>query len=188
MKSRIFLSVDSYLNGVLVLVLLALTSAFSTAALADEKRSSATPSKFVGTYAYRNQEGNISDITTLHKDGTSSTVSAIMYSDDLNGPFMGRRVTPRQGVWRVVGKNKVRNTQLAFLTGVQSHDYLPDGVIMKISWLMNFDAPVKGELMGYTVNEIRYEIFLPSQNPTTDEPVQLNEFETDGRAYRLLAK
>jgi hypothetical protein len=42
--------------------------------------------------------------------------------------------------------------------------------------------------MGYTVNEIRYEIFLPSQNPTTDEPVQLNEFETDGRAYRLLAK
>lgn len=111
-----------------------------------------------------------------------------MFSDDLNGDYMGRRETPRQGVWRKVGDNKLRITQLAFLTGVQSHDYSPDGVIMKISWLMVFDKLAKGVSMSYTASKILIEIFLPNQNPTTDEPVQVFEAPGGGKGYRLLAK
>jgi hypothetical protein len=177
-------------NTLIALMLLAVTTAFSTAIMAAD----ATPTKFVGTYAFSNNDpGNITASTTLHKDGTTSTIEPNMFSDDLNNSYNGRRNTPRQGVWRKVGIKKVRVTQLSFLSGGESHDYFTggenDGVILKLSFLLVFDKPVNGVLMTYKVRELLYEIFLQNQNPTTDDPVRVIELpEVLGKAYRLSAK
>jgi hypothetical protein len=169
----------------ITLVLLAFTAAFAAAPIAGEDNSSkAWSTKFAGTYFYESGA-----ITTIHADGTSSTVGSKMFSDDTVESRGGRRETPRQGVWRMVNANTIRVTQLAFLTAQYSHDYVPDGIIEKISWTMKFDREVNGVFPSYTAKNILFEIFLQGQNPTIDEPVGVLPIIDVGlKGYRLQAK
>lgn len=164
------------------LMLLAITTAFSTISIADGNSSRAAPSKFVGTFY-----GGKGKTITHHADGTMSLVDANMFSDDPVLATGGRRSTPFQGVWRKVGKNSIQVTSLSFVTEIAGHRYLPDGFIVKVSWLATFDDPVKGISPGYTSTNVVSEIFYPTQNPITDDPILIVD-QPDGRGYRLIAE
>ena len=152
----------------ITLMLLVFTAAFAAAPMADNGNSSrATPMKFVGTFY-----GEGSRVITYHSDGTVSLVNADMFSDDPNLETGGRRSTPFLGVWQKVDDDTIKATTLSFLTEIAGHNYDPDGVIVKTSWLARYDDPVNGVSPGYTtVGDGLVEVFLPDQNPTSDEPI-----------------
>jgi hypothetical protein len=165
----------------ITLMLLVFTAAFATAPMAENGNSSrATPMKFVGTFY-----GEDSRIVSYHSDGTLSLVNANMFSDDPNSVTAGRRSTPQLGVWRKVDKNTIKATSLSFIMEIGSHNYDPSGLIVKTTWLAIFDDRVNGVFSGNTAVNITAEIFLPSQNPTSDdEPVAVVTLP-DSRGYRL---
>jgi hypothetical protein len=108
-----------------------------------------------------------------------------MFSDDPNLETAGRRSTPALGVWKKVGKNTIQATTLSFATEIAGHDYDPDGFIIKSTWLAIYDDKVNGVSPGYNVvGDILVEIFSPSQNPTSDEPIVVITL-LSGRADRL---
>lgn len=170
---------------IIVLVLLALTAAFSTASNTTyygKQSSRAAPINFVGTFY-----GENSRTITYHSDGTMSLVLADMFSDDPTLISAGRRQTPFLGVWRKVDVNKIRVTSLSFVTEAFGHRYGPDGLILKTKWLAIFDDPVKGISPSYTAVNVVVEVFSPDQNPTSDEPVIVVPLP-NSRAYRLKAE
>jgi hypothetical protein len=166
---------------VMTLLLLVATAAFATVSVADGgSASKAAPMKFVGTYY-----GLSGSVVSFHSDGTMSSVGAAMFSDNPTTVYGGRKVTPHQGVWRVVGDNTIRQTNMFFLTEAFGHNYEPDGVIVKQTWEAVFDKSVQGRSPGYHIDAVTTEIFLPDQNPITDEPLQVIETPFDGRGLRL---
>ena len=172
----------------ITLVLLAVTTAFSTAILAD-----ATPKKFEGTYFFSpDGSDNITASATLHRGGTITVIEPNMFGGDLDNAAGARRNTPRLGVWRQVGVRKLRVTQMSFFSGVQTHEYFTGdentGTIAKWSFLMVFDMPVEGVPMSYTAKEVSVEIFLPDADPNTADPIDVIEIPVAGKGYRLLAK
>jgi hypothetical protein len=172
-------------KALITLMLLVFTAAFAAGSMADyHNNSKAAPMKFVG--AYYSLAG---DLTTFHSDGTMSAVTSVMFSDDpINNSFQGRKVTPSRGAWRVVGPNTIRVTGIRFLTEAFGHNYQPDGVIVKSTWEAVFDKPVRGKSPAYHVDTITSEIFLPGQNPITDEPVLVLEFPGSEGAIRIKAE
>jgi hypothetical protein len=166
------------------LMLLVFTAAFAAGSMADNRNASkAAPMKFVGTY-YSLGGG----LSTFHADGTMSAVTSLMFSEDPDNSFQGRKATPSRGAWRVVGPNAIRVTAIRFLTEAFGHNYLPDGVIVKSIWEAVFDEPVQGRSPGFHVDTITSEIYLPDQNPLTDEPVLVLEFPGGDGAYRIEAE
>jgi hypothetical protein len=156
------------------LMLLVFAAAFATAPMATADNSSqAAPSKFVGTF-YVESGG----VTTIHSDGTVSVVLADMFN------AADRRATPSQGVWRKVGHNKIQVTTIAFITEAFGDNYRPNGFTVKSTWLSTFDDPVQGVSPGYNTVFIAVELFLPDQNPITDDPVAVVA-RPDTRGYRL---
>ena len=135
--------------------------------------------KYVGTYYSDNGQ-----MVTLHSDGTQTTLSASMFSDDptVRG---GRRTTIAQGVWRKVGKNEIQITNIRFYTESFGHNYQPNGVILKATFVAVFDKLVQGQFPGFTVGNVLIELFQPDQNPVTDEPVGEVTLTDGYRAYRL---
>jgi hypothetical protein len=170
---------------VMTLVLLVATAAFATVSMAGGGNASkAAPMKFVG--AYYSLAG---DLVTFHSDGTMSAVASVMFSDDPNTNFQGRKVTPSRGAWRVVGPNTIRVTGIRFSTEPFGHNYQPDGVIVKSTWEAVFDKPVQGRSPAYHVDTITSEVFLPGQNPVTDEPLLVLEFQASSEgAIRIEAE
>ena len=166
---------------VMTLLLLACTATFATVSVAgDDNASKAAPMKFVGVY-YSSGGG----LTTFHADGTMTNVTPVMFSDDPANSLQGRKATPSQGAWRVVGPNTIRVTGIRFLTEAFGHNYQPDGVIVKSTWEAVFDKPVRGRSPAYHGDIITSEIFLPEQNPLTDDPVLVLEFAGSEGAFRL---
>jgi hypothetical protein len=165
----------------ITLMLLVFTAAFATAPMAGNGHSSrATPMKFVGTFYA--EDGRV---ITYHSGGTVSLVNANMFSDDPNLETAGRRSTPALGVWKKVGKNTIQATTLSFATEIAGYNYDPDGFIIKSTWLAIYDDKVNGVSPGYNVvGDILVEIFSPSQNPTSDEPIVVITL-LSGRADRL---
>jgi hypothetical protein len=175
--------VDMYAiqKTLMTLLLLTFTAAFATGSMAGGGNASkAAPMKFVGNYYSLG-----GSLTSFHPDGTMSGVASLMFSDDPANSFQGRKATPSRGAWRVVGPNAIRVTGIRFLTEAFGHNYLPDGVIVKSTWEAVFDKPVQGRSPGYHVDTITSEIYLPDQNPLTDEPVLVLEFPGSDGAYRI---
>lgn len=168
----------------ITITLLVFAAAFATVSMAGGGNASkAAPMKFVGTYY-----GLSGSIVSFHSDGTVSSVGANMFTDDPASVYGGRKVTPHQGVWRVVGHNTIRQTNLFFLSGAFTHNFKPDGVIVKQTWEAVFDKSVQGRSPGYHIDTVKTEIFLPDQNPITDEPLQVLETPFDGRGLRLVVE
>ena len=167
---------------VIALILLAATAVFSTASISTNyggKSSKATPIKFVGTYY-----GVDDRVYSFHSGGTLTLVGANMFTDDPGQLTEGRKSTPFLGIWRKVGANKIEAVSLSFLTEAFGHNYGDAGLIAKTTWVAIFDKPVNGVSPGYTSFDVVVEVFLPDQNPLTDDP--LLEFTLPGaRADRL---
>ena len=138
--------------------------------------------KILGTFY-----GERSRVITYHSDGTMTLVSADMFSDDPELVTAGRRSTPFLGVWRKVGENKIQVTSLSFVTEAFGHNYHPDGFILKTVWVAVFDEPVNGVSPGYMAVNTVAEVFLPDQNPTSDDPISVLPV-AETRAHRLVAE
>ena len=172
-------------KALITLMLLVFTAAFAAGSMADNHNASkAAPMKFVGVY-YSLAGGAL---VTFHADGTMSAVNAPMFGDDPENSFQGRKATPSRGAWRVVGPNTIRVTGVRFLTEAFGHNYQPDGVILKSTWEAVFDKPVQGRSPAYHVGITTSKIFLPDQNPLTDEPVLVLEFPGSEGSFRVEAE
>jgi len=168
---------------VMTLLLLVATAAFATGSMANgDNASKAAPMKFVGTFYTLGED---EAITSYHSDGTMSNVASENFSDDAASIFEGRKATGAHGVWRVVGDNTIRVTTIRFLTETFGHNFKPDGIILKTTWEAVFDEPVQGRSPGMYVETIYAELFLPGQNPITDEPLRRIELPFGQRAVRL---
>jgi hypothetical protein len=171
-------------KALITLMLLVFTAAFAAGSMADNGNASkAAPMKFVGTY-YSLGGG----LSTFHADGTMSSVTSLMFSDDPENSFQGRKATPSRGAWEVVADNTIRVTGIRFLTEPFGHNYLPNGVIVKSTWEAVFDEPVQGRSPAYHVDIITSKIFLSDQNPLTDEPVLVLEFPGSEGSFRVEAE
>jgi hypothetical protein len=166
---------------VITLLLLVCSTSFAPVSMANEDNATtAAPMKFVGSYYDLG-----GSLVTFHADGTMSAVNAVMFSDDPTNSFQARKVTPSRGAWQVVGNDTIRVTAIRFLTEAFGHNYEPNGVILKNSWEAVFAKPVRGKSPGYKAGTITSKIFLPDQNPITDEPVLVLEFPGGEGAIRL---
>ena len=171
-------------KALITLMLLVFTAAFAAGSVADNHNASkAAPMKFVGTYYSLG-----GSLATFHADGTMSAVTSLMFSDDPANSFQGRKATPSRGAWQVVANNTIRVTGIRFLTEPFGHNYLPNGVIVKSTWEAVFDEPVQGRSPAYHVGIITSKIFLPGQNPVTDEPVLVLEFPGSEGSFRVEAE
>ena len=168
-----------YRRAITALVLLAATAVYSIASAADsEFGSKAAPSKFVGTFFGVTTNVMIS----FHSDGTLVSVDPTMFN------FLGNSSsTPALGVWRHVGDNSVRITYVFFSTEPFGDDYLPNGLIYRVTLLAEFGDPVAGKSPGYTTSETEIALFSAGQNPTTDAPFLVVPF-ADGSGTRLEAE
>jgi hypothetical protein len=169
-------------NGktLIAIVLLAFTANLALAPTAmGDNSSRAAPAKFVGTFYGENDR-----IITYHSDGTVSLVDSQMFSDDVTNTAGGRKTTPFLGVWKKVGDNMIQVTTLSFATEPTGHNYLPGGLTFKTKWRAIFDEAVNGVSPGYLAVDIVAEVFLPGQNPISDEPFAVVPVQ-DARSYRL---
>ena len=171
---------STYLNRVIALVLLLCATALTTISVAAD--GNAAPNKYVGTY----YGADPTTIATFHSDGTYFEVFSTMFNDDPN-VNQGTKTTPSQGVWRVVDKNRVRVTSLFFTTEPFGHNYRPGGFIGKLVLEAVFDKPVEGKSPAFTTTNKSLEIFLPDQNPLTDDPIALLPV-AEGTWFRLPAE
>jgi hypothetical protein len=169
------------LRTVTAIVLLAATAAFPIASAADDEgHSEAASNKFVGTFFGTTQNAMLS----FHSDRTVNVEYANMYN--FTGDSQSRS-TPGLGVWRKVDSNSIRITYVFFLTEAFGDNYLPNGVILRVTLLALFDDPVNGKSPGYTTSETEVAVFSAGQNPTTDAPFLVVEFP-DGSGTRLAAE
>jgi hypothetical protein len=160
------------------ILLLALTSFLAISAQADNSqvfRSKAKYMKYVGTYFV------VNETLTINSDGTQTTVNGNMFSS-LDGG--GRRATPAKGVWQETGKNEIVVTNIRFSTD-SSGNYEGVGLIRKATFTINFDEPVQGRCLGFTVRDVLIETYIAGQNPITDEPIVANRLEGGARGNRL---
>jgi hypothetical protein len=167
------------LRTVTAIVLLAASAAFSIASTAnDEFRSEAAPNKFVGTFFGTTQNVMISFLS----DGTVVVVDSSMFN------FASQsRSTPALGVWRKVDSNSIRLTYVFFTTEVFGDNYLPNGLVIRVTLLATFDDPVAGKSPGYTTSETQIAVFSAGQNPTTEAPFLVVPL-ADGSGTRLGAE
>lgn len=119
-------------------------------------------------------------LITLHGDGTITSRTAAMF-DTEGGGFMGRRSTPAGGSWKMIEGDKVLVTILLSLTGRERSfkDTFnsaggvldDDGLIIRMSYLAEFDQMVRGRYQRFTALNRREEAFIANSNSIPDEPV-----------------
>lgn len=164
----------------IALLLLAATAAFSTASISTNygsSNSNGSSGSFVGAYVVAN-----GGMTTFHSDGTLSGIQSNMFSFEAARDY--RRTTPSQGVWHNLGKNKVQATTILYLTEQNGDAYDPFGLLVKVSYVAEFDKPVKGKSPGYTTSNVTAEVFSPGSNPNVDAPIYTTQLQ-GVQAYRL---
>ena len=172
----------------ITVVLLAFIASFATARMANAdnyfefNRSFLTKfpessMKFVGTYYSTTGGGGV---LTFHADGTMEHMTSNMFAHD-----NGRRSTTGRGVWLQSGWSEIRVSFIRFTTMPHGETHNPGGLVEKHTYSIVFHELVDGRYMRYSVGTGLGEYFLPGQNPVTDDPVLMQEWESNSEGYRL---